>query len=132
LDSATFPGGLTEYLEDASFISPTKHSEEISAYNSINSRLKLQMKADRLDLIPEWHDDQAVKHVSGDDGILQYSPESLLRVKTHCAMSVSERLDKLLLYLRQEHNYCFWCGLQYNSRDELLSDCPGQDEAEHD
>jgi hypothetical protein len=43
-----------------------------------------------------------------------------------------ERLDRVLRYLRAEYHYCFWCGTQYKSSDEMQAECPGPDEDMHD
>ena len=43
-----------------------------------------------------------------------------------------ERLSRVLEYLRSEHHYCFWCGTQYRSADEMAEECPGPDEDMHD
>ena len=43
-----------------------------------------------------------------------------------------ERLDRVLRYLRTEYHYCFWCGTQYKSSDEMQAECPGPDEDMHD
>ncbi|OCL01808.1 hypothetical protein AOQ84DRAFT_401588 [Glonium stellatum] len=46
------------------------------------------------------------------------------------ALPVNERLEKLVLYLRDMHNYCFWCKYQYH--DASMDGCPGVTEDEHD
>ncbi|KAL5707895.1 hypothetical protein ACHQM5_018747 [Ranunculus cassubicifolius] len=42
-----------------------------------------------------------------------------------------EDLRDVLMKLRNEHRYCFFCGCQYESIDTLLSNCPGVDEDDH-
>jgi len=42
----------------------------------------------------------------------------------------AERLEKLVLYLRSAHHYCFWC--KYAYPDALLEGCPGTTEEDHD
>lgn len=42
----------------------------------------------------------------------------------------AERLEKLIIYLREEHNYCFWCKFTYP--DKEFGGCPGLTEEEHD
>ena len=44
----------------------------------------------------------------------------------------AERLDRILQYLRAEYHYCFWCGSQYKSSDEMQEECPGPEEDMHD
>ena len=41
-----------------------------------------------------------------------------------------KRLETLVKYLRQEHQYCFWCKLKYN--DERMDGCPGFAGDDHD
>lgn len=41
-----------------------------------------------------------------------------------------ERLQKLVLYLREHFNYCFWCKYTYPSKD--MEGCPGITEEDHD
>ena len=45
-------------------------------------------------------------------------------------LELGERLNKLLLYLRSNHNYCFWCKMAYP--DKEMKFCPGVEEEEHD
>ena len=40
------------------------------------------------------------------------------------------RLRRLVEYLRQEHQYCFWCKFKYE--DEKMDGCPGMEEDDHD
>lgn len=42
-----------------------------------------------------------------------------------------EDLQEILMKLRDEHNYCLFCGCQYDSKEALLSNCPGIDEDDH-
>jgi hypothetical protein len=44
----------------------------------------------------------------------------------------AERLQRILQYLRAEYHYCFWCGTQYKSSDEMQEECPGPEEDIHD
>ncbi|KAI6673813.1 hypothetical protein NL676_001719 [Syzygium grande] len=42
-----------------------------------------------------------------------------------------EDLLAVLMKLRDEYNYCLFCGCRYGSKEELLSDCPGTEEDDH-
>ncbi|KAJ3677651.1 hypothetical protein LUZ60_003375 [Juncus effusus] len=42
-----------------------------------------------------------------------------------------EDLDDILMKLRDEHNYCLYCGCQYETEEELTSSCPGPYEDNH-
>lgn len=45
-------------------------------------------------------------------------------------LEVSEKLTKLVAYLRERWNYCFWC--KYRYPDKELEGCPGTTEEDHD
>ena len=45
-------------------------------------------------------------------------------------LPVSERLQKVVQYMRDKHWYCFWCKMQYDQPG--LPGCPGLIEEEHD
>lgn len=42
-----------------------------------------------------------------------------------------EDLLVVLMKLRDEYNYCLFCGCRYGSKEELLSSCPGTEEDDH-
>ncbi|XP_062165824.1 uncharacterized protein LOC133872351 [Alnus glutinosa] len=42
-----------------------------------------------------------------------------------------EDLQDILLKLRDEYNYCLFCGCRYESMEALLANCPGTDEDDH-
>ena len=46
------------------------------------------------------------------------------------ALEPAERLRRLVEYLRQTYNYCFWCKFRYP--DETMDGCPGITEEDHD
>lgn len=46
------------------------------------------------------------------------------------ALDVRERLRRLVLYLREKFNYCFWCKYRYEGDD--MEGCPGTTEEDHD
>lgn len=46
------------------------------------------------------------------------------------ALDPAERLQKLVEYLREEYNYCFWCKFSYP--DKEMDGCPGLTEEDHD
>lgn len=45
------------------------------------------------------------------------------------ALPAEERLEKLVLYLRDTFHYCFWC--KYKYEDAEMKGCPGLTEDEH-
>jgi hypothetical protein len=47
------------------------------------------------------------------------------------ALEPAERLAKLVLFLRENYRYCFWCKYTYET-DLELEGCPGLTEEDHD
>ncbi|CAG9535941.1 unnamed protein product [Cercopithifilaria johnstoni] len=45
---------------------------------------------------------------------------------------IVERLSELTNYLYATHYYCFWCGAQYDSKEELENGCPGRTREDHE
>eukprot|EP01098_Paradermamoeba_levis_P012464 TRINITY_DN5461_c0_g2_i1.p1 TRINITY_DN5461_c0_g2~~TRINITY_DN5461_c0_g2_i1.p1 ORF type:complete len:287 (-),score=96.51 TRINITY_DN5461_c0_g2_i1:321-1127(-) len=50
----------------------------------------------------------------------------------HLELPVTERTLQLVQYMKTEHTYCFYCGQQYPSLEELQKKCPGDTEEDHD
>ena len=46
------------------------------------------------------------------------------------ALDPWERLKRLVVYLREQYRYCFWCKFRYE--DEEMEGCPGLTEDDHD
>jgi hypothetical protein len=46
------------------------------------------------------------------------------------ALEASDKLARLVAYLRERHRYCFWCKLAYPN--EEMEGCPGLTEDDHD
>ncbi|KAF2397607.1 hypothetical protein EJ06DRAFT_551086 [Trichodelitschia bisporula] len=46
------------------------------------------------------------------------------------ALDPAEKVEKLVMYLRDKHLYCFWCKHQY--ADAEMDGCPGLTEDDHD
>ncbi|KAL8675985.1 MAG: hypothetical protein Q9186_007448 [Xanthomendoza sp. 1 TL-2023] len=45
------------------------------------------------------------------------------------SLEPAERLERMVVYLRQEYKYCFWCKFRY--ADGMMEGCPGISEDEH-
>lgn len=46
--------------------------------------------------------------------------------------TVTEKLNLLLTYIRLEHLYCLYCGISYESQDDMDQNCPGPNREDHD
>ncbi|KAG0166531.1 hypothetical protein DFQ30_007078 [Apophysomyces sp. BC1015] len=47
------------------------------------------------------------------------------------SLPLDGQLERVVTYLRSQHNYCFWCGAQFNDSDDLKDNCPGPEEDDH-
>jgi hypothetical protein len=84
-------------------------------------------------LSSRWHDDEA----DTDDKIALgmevedfEDEEEDIELDEFNALEVGDRLEKLVVYLRETYHYCFWC--KYRYPDEEMEGCPGLTEEEHD
>ncbi len=47
-------------------------------------------------------------------------------------IQAQDRLARVTMYLRRQYFYCLWCGTQYDDEQDLVENCPGEDEDAHD
>ncbi|KAH9077425.1 hypothetical protein EDB83DRAFT_2549169 [Lactarius deliciosus] len=137
----SFPAGLMEALSET--VAPAWCGD---GSISIEERLRTQMQADML--VPL--DDDRGHPKDADPKTVPWAPETIeeaaqflylnvsvtipfpLRIRPTIIGKPMERLSRVLQYLRAEYHYCFWCGTQYRSADEMADECPGPDEDMHD
>ncbi|KAI0003010.1 hypothetical protein BJV74DRAFT_730695, partial [Russula compacta] len=93
-------------------------------------RLREQMQADALGPLGDNDGEDLPKKADFGEAFL--SPEIVEEAAQFLHMDPAERLAHVLQYLRAEYHYCFWCGTQYKSSDEMQEECPGPDEDMHD
>lgn len=43
-----------------------------------------------------------------------------------------EQLNFILDYLRTKYLYCLWCGIKYETADDMDANCPGTEKSDHD
>uniref|UniRef100_A0A1A9VQK8 G patch domain-containing protein 11 n=1 Tax=Glossina austeni TaxID=7395 RepID=A0A1A9VQK8_GLOAU len=43
----------------------------------------------------------------------------------------AEKLEMLTSYLRTSYRFCYWCGIRYESDDDILGNCPGLSKDDH-
>jgi hypothetical protein len=97
-----------------------------------NDRDKVLRKGALDSLSSRWHDDEA----DTDDKIAlgmeveEFEDEEDTELEGFNALSVGDRLEKLVVYLRETYHYCFWC--KYRYADQSMEGCPGLTEEEHD
>ncbi|UZJ56513.1 hypothetical protein CBS101457_005833 [Exobasidium rhododendri] len=71
------------------------------------------------------------KEDDDDDDDKKESVARAKETKMFCFLPARARLEITLSHLRRAHNYCLFCGHQYENQAELESQCPGEDEEDH-
>jgi len=118
-NSESFPPGLMDALSET--IGAAWHGD-----SSVEERLRRQMQADMLVALDDDEKDTEPKSTAG------WATETIEEAAQFLCLNPVERLTRVVRYLRDEHHYCFWCGTQYRSADEMEEECPGPDEDMHD
>lgn len=97
-------------------------------------RYDLQQSLSRLPTYDDADEDKDDKRALGKDKIQHTLVEDLEEEDPELdefnALDLAERLHKLVLYLREEFNYCFYCKYTYPDKD--MEGCPGLTEEDHD
>ncbi|KAJ7179820.1 hypothetical protein C8R43DRAFT_1083959 [Mycena crocata] len=130
-DPESFPPGLTEALNLHTTLEispPSLHGRDRDHSISIEARLHRQMAADTLQPLGALDDDDKGTSVSPT----QFPSEILEETSHFLRLHAPDRLRLVISYLRDNHAYCFWCGTQYDTEEEMGSQCPGDDEEAHD
>ncbi|EMD40567.1 hypothetical protein CERSUDRAFT_44717 [Gelatoporia subvermispora B] len=127
---ATFPDGLLDALEDPDLVAILQRRQ---ADDSIEGRMRARMRADALQPLTSALDDDSAS-AAEKAGLRKtpYSEEDIQEATQFLRLSAKDRLELVLDYLRQKYAYCFWCGTQYDSQEDLDTNCPGPDEDAHD
>ena len=101
-----------------------------------NRRMRhdLEQSLSRLPTYNDPDEDNDDKRALGN-GATQYSlvedlEEDDPELDDFNALEPAERLQRLVIHLREVYNYCFWC--KYKYPDEEMDGCPGLTEEDHD
>jgi len=91
-------------------------------------RYDLHQSLSKLPSYDDPDEDEQYKHALGteEEELEEDDPE----LDEFNALEPAIRLAKLVEYLREKHNYCFWCKHQYP--DAKMEGCPGLTEDDHD
>jgi hypothetical protein len=96
-------------------------------------RYDLQQSLSRLPTYDE-DEDKEDKHALGKDStrynLVEDLEEEDPELDEFSALAPAEKLQKLVIYLREEYNYCFWCKFTYSNKE--MEGCPGPTEEDHD
>ncbi|CAM1506538.1 Fc.00g061790.m01.CDS01 [Cosmosporella sp. VM-42] len=97
-------------------------------------RYDLEQSLSRLPTYEDDHEDEDDKKALGKGHTVYATAEDLdeedEELDEFNALEIGERLTRLLTYLREKHQYCFWCKMAYP--DSEMEGCPGLTEEDHD
>ncbi|KAH7364581.1 hypothetical protein BKA65DRAFT_522989 [Rhexocercosporidium sp. MPI-PUGE-AT-0058] len=97
-------------------------------------RYDLHQSLSRLPTYDDVDEDKDDKRALGKDRVQHTLVEDLEEedpdLDAFNELDPAERLHKLVLHLREEYNYCFWCKFAYPDKD--MEGCPGLTEEDHD
>ncbi|KZT12985.1 RNA-binding domain-containing protein [Laetiporus sulphureus 93-53] len=128
----TFPEGLLDALDNPVLVDALERQQ---ADRSIEGRLKARMRVDALRPLAtslEEDDDPGGDTVSAAERESPCVSTSQDQTYDFMVAQTKDRLQLVLDYLRQKYAYCFWCGTQYDDREDMERNCPGPDEEAHD
>ncbi|KAH8815104.1 hypothetical protein F5884DRAFT_771128 [Xylogone sp. PMI_703] len=97
-------------------------------------RYDLQQSLSRLPTYEDPDEDRDDKKALGKQQMQHIHVEDLEEedpeLDVFNELEPAERLQKLVLYLREQFNYCFWCKYTYPNAE--MEGCPGITEEDHD
>lgn len=79
---------------------------------------------------PNYNDDNDDQEKANFGTIEEELDEEDPELDAFKALEPGERLSRLLVHLRDQYHYCFWC--KYRYEDDKMDDCPGMTEDDHD
>ncbi|KAJ7499090.1 hypothetical protein FB451DRAFT_1347460 [Mycena latifolia] len=123
----SFPLGLTEALHLHTTLELNTPDRDRSI--GVEARLRRQMAVDTLQPLGALDDDDLKSTTVAPT---QFPSEILEETAQFLRLHAPDRLQLVLSYLRDNYAYCFWCGTQYESEEEMNGQCPGEDEEAHD
>ncbi|EKD20726.1 G-patch domain-containing protein [Drepanopeziza brunnea f. sp. 'multigermtubi' MB_m1] len=97
-------------------------------------RYDLHQSLSRLPTYNDEDEDKDDKRALGKDRVQHTLVEDLEEedpdLDAFNALDPADRLQKLVVHLREAYNYCFWCKFSYP--DKEMEGCPGLTEEDHD
>ncbi|CAG8513510.1 4912_t:CDS:2 [Acaulospora colombiana] len=82
---------------------------------------------------PNVEDEERIEETPGNyNSTLNEESLSKEKIEEFKKLPSKEKFCLVQTYLRDQHHYCFWCGCEYGSAEELLEECPGIEEEDHD
>ena len=79
---------------------------------------------------PIWYKPKEDKKIENQDE--QDEDDDIDEIEILSFIQCKTKLSNILHYLRDEHLYCYWCGIKYKETKEMNRSCPGNDKNLHD
>ncbi|KAI3576843.1 Nop14-like family-domain-containing protein [Fusarium oxysporum f. sp. albedinis] len=109
-----------------------RHREEVERDRRM--RYDLEQSLSRLPTYEDDQEDADDKRALGKGHTVYATAEDLdeedKELDQFNELEIGERLKSVLEYLREKHQYCFWCKMAYP--DAEMEGCPGLTEEDHD
>ncbi|KAF5229177.1 hypothetical protein FANTH_14284 [Fusarium anthophilum] len=109
-----------------------RHREEVERDRRM--RYDLEQSLSRLPTYEDDQEDADDKRALGKGHTVYVTAEDLdeedEELDQFSGLEIGERLNSVLEYLREKHQYCFWCKMVYP--DAEMEGCPGLTEEDHD
>ncbi|KAM0256662.1 hypothetical protein ACHAQJ_004816 [Trichoderma viride] len=97
-------------------------------------RHDLEQSLSRLPTYENGEEDEDDKKALGKNHVVYATADDLdeedEELDEFNALELGTRLNRLVMYLRETHRYCFWCKMAYP--DAEMDGCPGLTEEDHD
>ncbi|KAG8835216.1 hypothetical protein FRC17_004778 [Serendipita sp. 399] len=118
--------------------------EEVVNESALAKRLRQEMRRDALtssELRQDYGDDEVQRPMNIEstkktsnvpDNDAEITDEVTEEAKIFLQLPVKTRLEQVLSYMRRKYHFCFWCGTEYSSKEEMDTTCPGETEEMHD
>lgn len=81
---------------------------------------------------PIWFKDKEEHKKQATDEYEQDEDEDIDEIAMLSFNECQDKLKEILIYLRCQHIYCYWCGIKYKDEQEMDKSCPGNDKSLHD
>lgn len=88
---------------------------------------QLDMAKDFVEPVESWFWPNVIPEASLDD-----EPEEVTEEEGEVEFSPEEMLPMVIEYVRSEHLFCIFCGINFENPDDMANACPGSTRDDHD
>ncbi|KAI8085962.1 uncharacterized protein B0P05DRAFT_534389 [Gilbertella persicaria] len=116
-------GQLVRYLTAAVSL-----CEKIDEENNVKSNILWLLKPIQKE---EKEEDEVDKEQEKQEEPVQENQYPEEQVQELNSLTLDQKLQKVIDYLRDKYFYCFWCSAKYQDKGDLDVNCPGTEEEDH-